>query len=688
MSGAIQLTEVDFQQIKDNLVNYLKSTQKFTDYDFDGSNLQVILNLLAYQAQLNAYSTNMIANESFLTSASIRNNVVSNARSLGYTPTSARSAFSAIDFEVLLDPAQYGSTTASPNTFPKYLELSPGVAFSAGTGYGSFVFNTSDVHVAPVGINDNNQGVAKFTNVAIYEGVFLPAKFVVDYSDYTQRFILENQNIDTATIRVEVQEDPNLELSKFYVQAENLTYLDENSAVYWLEEDDDGKYELTFGDGYFGKKLPNGAIINVHYIVTNGELGNGVQGTDNFIFEGTILDSSGSTAARYSVNILDVSPSNGGAEIESVSSIKFRAPKNYGAQSRCVTAQDYEAMVRRIYPAVEGVYVFGGEELDIPQYGRVYIIIKPLLGDGLANITKNFIKKSLDDFRIGSLDIVIQDPDVLYGEIYTTVYYNEMRTIWDTMAVVSATKETLENYALSLNVSKFGGALKYSRIVGAIDDTDEAITRNNTYLRMRKDVKAVINGRATYEVCFENELKIDATESVVYSTWFNLEKDGNPDLETQYRIEDNPDVSRSFDFTMTLYTDLTEEQRETVRSLLPLGYQGQVIPNYVWIHKDTKEIRLSLPKGKLRMFHFNRLNEKVIDDPEIGTVDYDKGELEIGYAKGKDLKIIGTEIRNGIVEIRALPRALDIYAKNTVYMKLDIAKSTIMASPDKKIPEP
>ena len=167
-----------------------------------------------------------------------------------------------------------------------------------------------------------------------------------------------------------------------------------------------------------------------------------------------------------------------------------------------------------------------------------------------------------------------------------------------------------------------------------------------------------------------------------------MEKDGNPDLETQYHLEDDPDVSRSFDYSMTLYTELTEAQRETVKSLLPLGYQGQVIPNYVWVHKDTGEIRLRLPKGKIRLFHYNKLNEKVIDDPEAGTVDYDKGEIEIGYAKGKDLKIIGTEVPNGVVEIRALPRALDIIAKNTVYMKLDVNKSTIMASPDKKITEP
>ena len=335
MSGAIQLTEVDFQQIKDNLVNYLKSTQKFTDYDFDGSNLQVILNLLAYQAQLNAYSTNMIANESFLTSASVRNNVVANARSLGYVPTSARSAFSLIDFEVQLDPAQFGSTTANPNTFPKYVELIPGAAFTAGTGYGSFVFNTIDVHVAPV----DNSGVAKFTQIPIYEGVYLPAKFTVDRSDYTQRFIIQNPNIDTSTIRVEIQEDPNLDLTKFYVRAENLTYLNENSAVYWLEEDEDSYYELTFGDGHFGKKLPDGAVINIHYVSTNGDMGNGVQGVNNFIFEGSFLDSSGN-ALSAPVTITAVTPSNGGTEIESVSSIKFRAPKHYGAQSRCVTAQD------------------------------------------------------------------------------------------------------------------------------------------------------------------------------------------------------------------------------------------------------------------------------------------------------------------------------------------------------------
>ena len=675
MSGAIQLTEVDFQQIKDNLIGYLKSTREFTDFDFDGANLQVILNLLAYQAQLNAYTTNMLANETFLTSSSVRNNVVANARMLGYLPTSARAATTNVDFSFQLSRDDY------PQGFPRFLEIRPGVGFTAGSGQGSHIFNIVDIYTAAV----SSEGLVRFTQVDAYEGAYVTANFTVDKSNYTQRFILENPNIDTETIRVEVQTDPNLDNTEYYVQAKNLVDIDSEDKVYWIDEDELKQYELTFGDGYFGKALPDGARIHVTYVQTNGAMGNGVQGTNNFLFVGNLYDSN-KTKVTFPANITNVEVSSGGADIENVPSIKFRAPKYHGAQNRCVTAQDYEAIIRQIYPSVDGIYVYGGETLEIPEFGRVFIAIKPLLGENLSNITKNYIKKSLQDYRIASLDICIVDPNVLYAEVDSLVYYDEKRTIKDSSAIDCVVTETLLEYAKSLNISKFGGAVRYSRIVAAIDDADESITRNLTELRMRKDVKALMNTRAVYEVCFENAFQLDCNRSVVFSTYFYLQRNGVADLETKYYIEDDPQTGKRSDYEVKKYMELSEEDKDYVKSLMTPPIVE--LPNFVYVNKDTQEIFLEFPLGKLRLFYINSLNQKVYVDNEIGTVDYDKGELKIGYEKGKDLTVIDTEIENGVIEFRAFPREQDIIAKHSVYLSLDIAKSSIEATPDTKIGEP
>ena len=302
MAGAISLTEVDFDQIKSNLIGYLKSTKEFTDFDFEGSNLQVILNLLAYQQQLNAYTTSMLANESFLASSSIRNNTVLNARMLGYLPNSTKSATNTVSFSFQLNYDDY------PQGFPRFLEINPGLAFQAGIGQGAFLFNILDVYVAAV---DSN-GYVLFKDVNVYEGAFLTQTFTVDKSNYTQRFILENENIDTDTIRIEVQEDPNLDATEYYVEAKNLVDVDEEDRIYWVEEDESTHYEITFGDGYFGKALADGAIIHVSYVVSNGVLGNGIQGTNVYDFIGNVIDSN-KTVVTSPATVITTGSSNGGA---------------------------------------------------------------------------------------------------------------------------------------------------------------------------------------------------------------------------------------------------------------------------------------------------------------------------------------------------------------------------------------
>ena len=614
MAGAIQLTEVDFEQIKENLIDYLKSTNKFTDFDFDGSNLQVILNLLAHQAQINAYSTNMVANESFLASASIRQNVVSNAEMVGYYPTSARSSSSLITFEFQLDPKNYTSG------FPTSLELQRGSAFAVSNNNRQLIFNFIDTQTAIV----SNFGICTFSNVTIKEGVFLTAKFTVDESDYNQKFVLNNPNIDTTTLRVEVQENPNEEINTLYTVADNLVELDENSRSYWISETEEGYYELTFGDGFFGKKLENGARIYVDYISTNGVLGNGIQGVANFRFIGKTLDSFGNSVSTIP-SVFTADKTAGGQDIESVPSIKFRAPKFYETQNRCVVGQDYSSIIRKIYPAVDDIYVYGGEEKPIPQYGRVFIVVKPNYADKLSSVVKNFIKRSLEDYRIASLDLVFEDPQVLNVEVITTVYYDSTKTLKDTGAIASSIRSTLNKYADSPNVERFGGSVRYSRLVGSIDDSDASIIRNLTEIRMRRDVSIVPNTLASYEICFENELPRDPVNSSVFSSGFRMTMDG-------------------------------------------------VIDDKMYYFRDVNDIE-DIDNGRIILFHFNEKMEEVIVDQNFGTVDYTKGEVLIGYQK--PIKIYDTEADNYTLFVRAIPKEVDIITERSMYLNLDVSSSTI-----------
>ena len=616
MAGAITLTEVDFEQIKLNLIDYLKSTRQFTDYDFSGSNLQVILNLIAYQAQLNAYSTNMIANESFLASATIRDNVVANARALGYVPNSTKAAQCTITFSLQF------TTTDFPNGYPSFIELQPGMVFTTGAGNSNFIFNTVEPLTAPIGTN----GLTVFNNISVYEGTYLTAAFTNNTADFNQKFILENKGIDTSSIRVEVQPISTEDYTISYEQANNLVKVGANSNVYWIEETEEEHYELTFGDGYFGSKLSDGAKINVTYLTTSGTLANGIIAASNFLYTGRTIASNGQ-AITSNATINAASVTFGGADIESVPSIKFNAPRGYAAQNRAVVTEDYETLIRQIYPAIDDLYVYGGEELDIPEYGRVFVVIKPSTGVALSNTTKNYIVESLNEYRIASLQVIIQDPEILYLEIESVVYYDDKNTLKDNAGIVSEVKKTLSSYFVEGAIDKFGGSARYSRIIGAIDDSDASITRNISTLRMRKDFAIVPNTASSYEICFEQALAVNTGSSVIYSTGFQLEIDGVDDGRTYY-FED-----------------------------------------------DTK--------GVVYLFYFDSTGAKIVKNATFGTVDYEIGEVKLGYTT--PVTFVSTIELNNLIKIRANPFSQDVVAKKTVYLDLDIDSSRIDAVIDTNI---
>lgn len=629
MAGAINLTETDFQQIKNNLTSYLKSTGKFTDYDFDGSNLNVILSLIAYQSQLNSYSTNMVANESFLASASIRQNVVKAAQQVGYTPSSTSSAQSTVTFSVdLKEGGLAGSTigTTYPQGLPAYLQLRPGQYISAYSPDRSYSFTVADTQSAAV----KNDGICVFENIVIYEGTSISNNFVKDSTDYTQRFILENENIDSNSIRVEVQEDPNEDLNQFYRRANNITELDSEGRFFWVEEVNQEFIELTFGDGYFGKAIDDGAIIKVSYIVTNGSEANGIQGINNYKLSGVLYDYYGGIV-KANPTFISASVTDNGSELETPAEIRFRAPKNYAAQNRCVTTSDYESVIRKVYPSIDDMYVYGGETLENPEFGRVYVVIKPKTGEKLSGITKEYIKNSLEEYRIASLDIRFEDPEVIYVEADTQVFYDNKKTDKDNATIIASVKQSLIEYNNSNIISRFGGAVRFSRIVGIIDDSDYSITRNRTKLRLKKNIQANINSLASYEICFDNLADYNKNESVIMSTGFQLVDDNRV-----YYFEDAPRVND-----------------ETI--------------------------------GDIQLYFFDETNAKVVTDKEFGTIDYNIGEIKLGFVN--PFTIASTVEPDNTIEVRMDPtnNGQDIVAKSSVFLDFDIGSSKFAAVIDREI---
>lgn len=557
--------------------------------------------------------TNMVANESILTSSSIRDNVVLNAKTLGYTPNSEKAASVPVNLEFTLNLLEY------PSGFPQFMTLSAGPILTTAAKKESFTFNLLEEQVASV----TNQGKCIFRNLITYEGIYLNQEFIVDRSEFNQKFIIQNSLVDISSIRIEVQENPNIEFNQFYDTAKNLATLGPESRVYWVDEVSENNYEIVFGDGLFGKKLQDGAKIFVSYLVTNGKLANGIR--TNYAFIGRIFDSFGTRIEEDPIlTILDISA--GGADLESVPSIKFRAPKAYTTQDRCVTAIDYESKIREIYPAVDDVYTFGGEILRIPEYGRVYIVIKPTSGVRLSNTTKEFIKNSLNNFRIASLDLKIVDPEVLYVEVDSVVFYDNTKTKKDAISIQSAVKSTLIDYSNSPNFSRFGGVIRYSRIVASIDDADVSITRNNTSLKMRRDIKVLPGTRASYEICFENEIVKDSTRPVLWSTGFQLVLNGILDTTTYYMEDDGAG-------------------------------------NIVLIYLDAE---------------FG----KIIKNKNFGTIDYTRGEIKIGYVNS--VTFANTTIGNSIIEFRSIPQNQDIESIRTMYLDLDVSKSEIEVVVDLK----
>ena len=461
-----KFSNLDFDQIKTSIKDYLRSNTNFSDFDFEGSNFSVLIDTLAYNTYITAFNSNLIANESFLDSATVRENVVSLSSNIGYTPRSRTAAVAQVDLELTITDDSSALT------------LQPGLVCTGNISDASYLFSIVDKVTAPV-----IDKIAKFEGLNIYQGTFLKKKFEYDGS-LDQRFVLDNPNIDTSKVRVYISSDQS-ELGVEYSPVNNIININSNSRIYFIREVQDEKYELRFGDGIFGKKLgdyvgSDGKYITVHYMTTEGEDGNGAQ---IFTYAGIVNNQSNQPQNLTDVHVNKKQSSQNGSAIENIDSIKYYSPLLYSAQNRAVTARDYEAIIKRIYPSTESVSVVGGEELDPPEFGTVRISIKPTNGSYVSDFSKSTILSKLKQYSVSGINQSIVDLKILYVEIDSSIYYNDS-FISDASTLKSSVISTLTNYSKSVNLNKFGGRFKYSKVLQTIDDTDQAITSNITKVEL------------------------------------------------------------------------------------------------------------------------------------------------------------------------------------------------------------
>ena len=615
-----KFTNLDFDQIKTSIKDYLRANSDFTDFDFEGSNFSALIDTLAYNTYITSFNSNMIVNESFLDSATIRQNVVSLAGNIGYVPRSKTASKTTVSLRVILGSNDDVNDVST-------ISLNAGIFSTGSSNDTTFVFSTIEDIQGKIEIEDNNK-VAYFDNIEIYQGTLLKKSFIYDGS-LDQKFTLNNSNVDATTISVYISDFESQKGFK-YSPVENISNITKDSRIYFIREIQDEKYELRFGDGIFGKKLgdsagADGKYINVDYLITDGREGNGVQ---RFTYAGSLKNQNGSIVVPASVDLIKgekvsdgvynpIAKSQNGNNIEPIDSIRYFAPLAYSAQNRAVTPRDYEAIIKRIYPDAESISIVGGEELDPPEFGNVIISIKPRGGTFVSDFNKKQILSKLRQYSVSGINQRIIDLKILYVELDTSVYFNEsfVSTI---SSLQSEVLNQLTEYSESTNFNKFGGRFKYSKLQNVIDEVDRnAITSNITKIKIRRDLKAAINQLAQYELCFGNEFHVKSEGLNIKSTGFKV-----------------------FGESSTVYfTDIPNEDEKT---------------------------------GILQIVKLTGNNQTKIVNSSAGKIDYIKGEIIVDT-----VNIISTEKTNNIIEIEAVPESNDVVGLKDLFLSLDVSKSRI-----------
>ena len=608
-----QFTSLDFDQIKAQIKDFLRSNSNFSDFDFEGSNFSVLIDTLAYNTYINSFNANLVANESFLDSATIRENVVSLARNIGYVPRSKTAAIATINIgNINLGPT-------NDNT-PNFLKLRAGLVCVGNADNTTFTFSIPEAISSARVVKIGGNSFAQFDDISVYEGTFLSRQFPVVDTSVDQRFIIDSPNIDSSTLRVFVTPDGET-VQRKYSQVDNILKLSKDSEIYLTQEVQDEKYEILFGDGLFGKKLESGTTVVATYIVTDGADGNG---PTSFSFQGTFTKPDGTFFTPVdNITVTTLRNASNGSNVEDVSSIKYLAPRLYSAQYRAVTPRDYEAIIADIFPQTESVSVIGGEELDPPQFGKVQISIKPKNGTFVSDFDKTQIKNKLKSYSIAGINSEIVDLKILYVEIDSTVYYNPAQVLSENglrTSIVTA----LNDYANNVEINKFGGRFKYSKINQLIDRVENGITSNITKVIIRRDMKALLNQFAQYELCFGNQFNINPAGFNIKSTGFTIT--GSSEI--------------------AYFTD---------------------VPN-----KDAAGNLDGSMKGAISVVSKNNRDEQVVLIKSAGSVDYMKGEVILNT-----INILSTQAANNIIEIQAFPESNDVVGLKDLFVSFDISNSSI-----------
>ena len=593
-----QVNALEFNEIKAQIKGYLRAQDQFSDYDFEGSSMTVLLDVLAYNTYYTAVNANLAVNEGFLETAVLRENVVKLARMIGYTPKSARSAQCVVDITV---------QTVVP--YPKTVTINKGLVLNfTGLDNNNFVFSLGTDTVTSV---DSTSGIASFKGITLFEGVFLTDTFVKDINQ-RQRFILTNKNADTTSMKVEVTSGT---ITERYLQATDITKIDSTSKVYFLEESEYEIPEILFGDGKVGKDLENGDVVSVSYSTSNGTGANGLKVFENI---GTFRDNNGQSITS-GITVTATSFPDGGSRAETTESIKFAAPKFYSAFGRAVSTRDYEAIIPQIYPNVGSIACYGGEEAEPPEFGKVFLAIKPKNADKLSLSEKNVVLKKLREYSVAAIQPTIIDPSILFIDIDSFVYFNPNITRKEPSEVKNAVLGSLNVLNNSGEFNKFGGKFKYSKLQSIIDKSEAAITSNITRLKMRKNVTVDLNARVNYKICYGNRIKQGtSTKPTVSSSGFKIVGD---------------------DF------------------------------NIFYLNDDGA--------GSLRLYYVKGTGEFEYVDGLWGTVDYSMGEIVIN-----DLIISMTSVANNQLQIAAIPESNDIISLRETYLTVGIDNTTVSVVED------
>ncbi len=593
-----QVNNLDFADIKTAIKEYMRAETEFTDYDFEGSVISQLVDVLAYNTYYTAFNANMVVNELFLDSSTLRDNVVALAKQIGYAPKSITAPKAIVDMQLIL-------TGVAPST----VVLKKGTGFITNYDNALYEFVLKDDYRKEV-VNDT----VTFTDLPVYEGSLVVTQTTVDTSLKNQRFIISNPGADTSTLSVRVFEASNSTVSTTYERAENILEVGSTDKVYFLSEVEDEQYEVFFGDGILGEKLSNQNVVEISYVVTSGVVTNGAK---TFTFNGTLVDASDVTiTSPFSVsNLSTTSAASGGAEIESVAKIKFNAPKFFGSQNRAVTSNDYSAIVRKIYPSISDIIVFGGEEQEPPAYGKVFLSIKPTEATSLSSFTKNQLVTELKKYTVASIRPEFVDPSILFVELSSDIYFDGTKTKLLPTDIASKVASGVLEYLKTSGTEKFNGKFRYSKFVSVIDSVDRSVNSNDTSITLRKDFIAQINSSTYYEICFKNELLKDCDDPVVSSTG------------------------------MTVFEH----------------------PSYTVYLEDRN--------GKLVLYRLDSITgDKILLNDSVGDVDYVKGEIKI-----YDFTILKGSFSDNRIELRVKPANKDIEVKREMYLDVDVSNSKFVA---------